>query len=284
MSTMATLNKALAAVRARTDLAPRVGVVLGSGLGSFASRIEDAIRIPYAEIPGFHPPSAEGHAGQLVLGSIAGAPVACLAGRIHQYEGHSAQEVVFGVRLLALLGVKNLVLTNAAGGINLAYQQGALVLISDHINMMGTNPLIGPNLDELGPRFPDMSEPYSIDLRTLAREAAQQAEVELQDGVYMALLGPSFETPAEIRAFRTMGADLVGMSTVPEVIAANHMGLRCLGISCVTNLASGISPYKLSHQEVLETGELVREKFENLLVTLLPKLSAEGCGGRYLSI
>ncbi|MCW5963897.1 MAG: purine-nucleoside phosphorylase [Bryobacterales bacterium] len=272
---MAILGEALAAVRARTDLAPRAGVVLGSGLGSFASRIENAIRIPYTEIPGFHPPSAEGHAGQLVLGDVGGEPVACLAGRIHQYEGHSAQEVVFGVRLLALLGVQNLLLTNAAGGINQAYQQGALVLISDHINMMGTNPLIGANLDELGPRFPDMSEPYSIDLRTLAREAALQADVELQDGVYMALMGPSFETPAEIRAFRTMGADLVGMSTVPEVIAANHMGLRCLGISCVTNLAAGISPNKLSHQEVLETGELVREKFEKLLVTLLPKLSVE---------
>ncbi len=274
-ASMSVLMDAIALVRTRSDVTPRVGIVLGSGLGSFASRIEDAVRIPYADIPGFHAPGAEGHAGQLVLGVVAGTPVACLAGRIHQYEGHSAQDVVVGVRLLALLGVKDLVLTNAAGGINLSYQQGALVLISDHINMQGTNPLIGPNLDELGPRFPDMSEAYSIKLRTLAREAARLVDVELQEGVYMALLGPSFETPAEIRAFRTMGADLVGMSTVPEVIAANHIGLRCLGISCVTNLAAGISPYKLSHQEVLETGELVRDKFERLLVALLPRLGQD---------
>lgn len=272
MSTMSTLSEALAAVRLRTQLSPGVGVVLGSGLGSFADRIEDAVSIPYAEIPGFYAPSAEGHAGKLVLGHVAGTEVACLAGRIHQYEGHSAQEVVFGVRLLAMLGVKNLLLTNAAGGINLSYQQGALVLISDHINFQGTNPLIGENLDELGPRFPDMSEAYSIQLRTLAREAAHETGVDLHEGIYLALIGPSFETPAEIRAFRTLGADLVGMSTVPEVIAANHMGLRCLGISCVTNLAAGISPYKLTHQEVLETGDLVREKFEKLLVALLPKL------------
>lgn len=275
MSTMSLLTEALAVVRRRTDLVPRVGVVLGSGLGSFADRIEGAVHIPYDDIPGFFPPSAEGHAGKLVLGHVGGMAVACLAGRIHQYEGHSAEEVVFGVRLLAMLGVKNLLLTNAAGGINLSYQQGALVLISDHINLQGTNPLIGPNLDELGARFPDMSEAYSIHLRTLAREAAHQVEVELHEGVYLAVLGPSFETPAEIRAFRTLGADLVGMSTVPEVIAANHLGLRCLGISCVTNLAAGISPYKLSHQEVLETGDLVREKFEKLLVALLPRMAAE---------
>jgi len=273
MSIIAGLGKALGAVRAQTDLAPRVGLVLGSGLGSFAGRIEQATRIPYRAIPGLHPTSAEGHAGELILGLVEGVAVACLAGRIHQYEGHSAQDVVFGVRLLAMLGVKTLVLTNAAGGIHPAYRQGTLVLISDHINMQGTNPLIGANLDEMGPRFPDMSEPYPIELRDLARDAARDVDLELREGVYMALLGPSFETPAEIRAFRTMGADLVGMSTVPEVIAANHMGLRCLGISCVTNLAAGISPHKLSHAEVLETGELVRERFENLLIALLPRLS-----------
>lgn len=266
------LKQALSAVRERTAMAPLVGLVLGSGLGSFATGIQDALRIPYSEIPGLTPPTAEGHAGELVLGNVGGVPVACLAGRLHQYEGHSAKDVVFGVRLLGLMGVKNLVLTNAAGGINLAYQQGDLVLISDHINLQGSNPLIGPNIAELGERFPDMTEAYSIELRTIARDAARSVKIELKDGVYLALLGPSFETPAEIRAFGILGADLVGMSTVPEVIAANHMGIRCLGISCVTNLASGISPYELSHQEVLETGELVREKFGLLLSDLLPRI------------
>ncbi|MCU0228813.1 MAG: purine-nucleoside phosphorylase [Bryobacterales bacterium] len=271
-ATMSTLMDAIEFVRAHSDLQPRAGIVLGSGLGAFASRIDDAVRIPYAEIPGFHAPAAEGHAGQLVLGRAGDAPVACLAGRIHQYEGHSAQDVVFGVRLLGLLGVKDLVLTNAAGSINPSNQPGSLVLIADHINMQGTNPLIGPNLDELGPRFPDMTEAYPAELRGLAREAGLRVGLHLSEGVYMALLGPSFETPAEIRAFRALGADLVGMSTVPEVIAANHMGLRCLGISCVTNLAAGLSASKLSHQEVLDTGNQVREQFEALLLTLLPML------------
>lgn len=274
MDLLTRLNLARDLVRARTAIIPKAGIVLGSGLGSFAARMEDAVRIPYAEIPGMFAPTAEGHAGELVLGTIQGKPVACLAGRSHQYEGHSAQEVVFGVRLLARLGVENLVLTNAAGGIRTEYEQGALVLITDHINFQGTNPLIGANISELGPRFPDMTEAYAQDLQKLAKQAAAATGVKLHEGIYVALLGPSFETPAEIRAFRTMGADLVGMSTVPEVIAANHMGLRCLGISCVTNLASGISPNKLSHQEVLDTGEMVREKFERLLVELLPLLAA----------
>lgn len=273
MDLMDRLHQAAALIRTRTAITPSVGIVLGSGLGSFAARIEDAVRIPYAGIPGMYAPSAEGHTGELVLGHIQGKPVACLAGRLHQYEGHSAQEVVFGVRLLGLLGVRDLVLTNAAGGIRTEYEQGALVLITDHINFQGTNPLIGPNTDSLGPRFPDMTEAYSPKLRQIAHEAAASAGVKLHEGVYIALLGPSFETPAEIRAFRTLGADLVGMSTVPEVIAANHMRMRCLGISCVTNLAAGISPNKLSHQEVLETGELVRGKFESLLVELLPRLA-----------
>jgi len=274
MDLLTRLNLARDLVRARTAIIPKAGIVLGSGLGSFAARMEDAVRIPYAEIPGMFAPTAEGHAGELVLGTIQGKPVACLAGRSHQYEGHSAQEVVFGVRLLARLGVENLVLTNAAGGIRTEYEQGALVLITDHINFQGTNPLIGANISELGPRFPDMTEAYAQDLQKLAKQAAAATGVKLHEGIYVALLGPSFETPAEIHAFRTMGADLVGMSTVPEVIAASHMGLRCLGISCVTNLASGISPNKLSHQEVLDTGEMVREKFERLLVELLPLLAA----------
>jgi purine-nucleoside phosphorylase len=273
MNVLERLKQATALVRSRTQLVPSVGVVLGSGLGSFANRIESAVRIPYAEIPGMFAPSAEGHAGELVIGLVGGKPVACLAGRLHQYEGHSAQEVVFGVRLLGRLGVHNLVLTNAAGGIREEYGQGALILITDHINFQGTNPLIGPNHDEMGPRFPDMTEAYSAELRKIALEASAATGVKLYEGVYIALLGPSFETPAEIRAFRALGADLVGMSTVPEVIAANHMGMRCLGISCVTNLAAGISPNKLSHAEVLETGEMVRDSFESLLIDLLPRLA-----------
>jgi purine-nucleoside phosphorylase len=195
-----------------------------------------------------------------------------MAGRVHQYEGFSAQDTVFGVRLLRLLGVSTLVLTNAAGGINLSYERGQLVLITDHINFQGTNPLIGPNLDELGARFPDMSEAYPAVLRQIAKDVARNVGVSLAEGVYMALLGPSFETPAEIRAFRTLGADLVGMSTVPEVIAANHMGMACLGISCVTNVAAGLSDEKLSHEEVLETGRMVQAKFETLLEALLPRM------------
>jgi purine-nucleoside phosphorylase len=274
MSQMEALQKAQQMVEARLIARPSVGIVLGSGLGAFAGRVRDAVRIPYREIPGFPVPSAEGHAGELVVGTIGGTTVACMAGRVHQYEGYSAQDVVFGVRLLGLLGVKALMLTNAAGGIHPSYAPGHLVLITDHINLQGTNPLIGPNLDALGPRFPDMTEAYSPRLRAVAHEVAASVDVSLGEGVYMALLGPSFETPAEIRAFRTLGADLVGMSTVPEVIAANHMGIECVGISCVTNVAAGLSDQKLSHEEVLETGRQVQEKFERLLEALLPRLAS----------
>lgn len=272
MAPMELLQEARRAVEARVAAKPTAGIVLGSGLGAFATRVKDAVRIPYREIPGFPVPSAEGHAGELVIGTIGDTAVACMAGRVHQYEGYSPQDAVFGVRLLGLLGVKTLVLTNAAGGIHPSYTPGQLVLITDHINLQGTNPLIGPNLDELGPRFPDMTEAYSPRLRALAHEVAMSVDVPLAEGVYMALLGPSFETPAEIRAFRTLGADLVGMSTVPEVIAAHHMGIACLGISCVTNVAAGLSGQKLSHEEVLETGRLVQAKFERLLEALLPRL------------
>jgi purine-nucleoside phosphorylase len=272
MSQWSLLQEALHTVEACSARRPRVGVVLGSGLGAFADRLRNADRIPYNVIPGFPVPSAEGHAGELVLGEIGGVDVACMAGRVHQYEGFSAQDTVFGVRLLRLLGVTTLVLTNAAGGINLSYERGQQVLITDHINFQGTNPLIGPNLDELGARFPDMSEAYPAVLRQIAKDVARNVGVSLAEGVYMALLGPSFETPAEIRAFRTLGADLVGMSTVPEVIAANHMGIACLGISCVTNVAAGLSDEKLSHEEVLETGRMVQSKFETLLEALLPRM------------
>lgn len=272
MSQWSLLQEALHTVEAHSARRPRVGIVLGSGLGAFADRLRNADRIPYNAIPGFPVPSAEGHAGELVLGEIGGVDVACMAGRVHQYEGFSAQDTVFGVRLLRLLGVTTLVLTNAAGGINLSYERGQLVLITDHINFQGANPLIGPNLDELGARFPDMSEAYPAVLRQIAKDVARNVGVSLAEGVYMALLGPSFETPAEIRAFKTLGADLVGMSTVPEVIAAIHMGIACLGISCVTNVAAGLSDEKLSHEEVLETGRMVQSKFETLLEALLPRM------------
>lgn len=267
------LREASRVVEAHAARKPRIGIVLGSGLGAFAGRLRNSRQIRYSEIPGFPVPSAEGHAGELVLGEIGGVNVACLAGRVHQYEGYSAQEAVFGVRLLGLLGVTTLVLTNAAGGINPSYERGQLVLITDHINFQGTNPLIGPNLDQLGARFPDMSEAYPALLRQIALEVASGVGVSLGEGVYMALLGPSFETPAEIRAFRTLGADLVGMSTVPEAIAASHMGIACLGISCVTNMAAGLSQEKLSHDEVLETGRMVQSKFETLLEALVPRLA-----------
>lgn len=195
-----------------------------------------------------------------------------MAGRVHLYEGYSPAEVVFGVRVLGALGVRGIVLTNAAGGINLSYTRGALVLIADHINLQGSNPLVGPNCDPLGPRFPDMSEAYSVRYREQAQQVAGELGIELREGVYAALLGPSYETPAEIRYLRAIGADLVGMSTVPEAIAANHMGMRVLGISCVTNMAAGVLPQKLSHAEVLETGEMVRGTFVRLLKALLPRL------------
>jgi purine-nucleoside phosphorylase len=216
--------------------------------------------------------TAIGHAGKLALGTIGAAPVAVMAGRAHMYEGYAPGQVVFGVRALAKLGAKSLVLTNAAGGINLSYSQGALVLISDHINLMGRNPLAGPNDDSLGPRFPDMSDAYSPALREKARAAAASLGIALHEGVYAALLGPNYETPAEIRFLRTIGADLVGMSTVPEVLAARHMGVECVAISCVTNMAAGILPQKINHEEVLETGAQVRGTLVRLLKALIGRL------------
>jgi purine-nucleoside phosphorylase len=265
---------ALRDIRGRTRLAPRVAVVLGSGLGAFAGELDGAQSIPYAEISGWPPSTAEGHGGKLVLGRIGDCGVAVMAGRAHLYEGYTPAEVTFGVRVMGALGVRGIVLTNAAGGINLSYARGALVLISDHINLQGSNPLVGPNDERLGPRFPDMSEAYSRRYREIARETAAGLGIELREGVYAALLGPSYETPAEIRYLRTIGADLVGMSTVPEAIVANHMGLRVLGISCVTNMAAGVLPQKLSHSEVLETGQMVHGTLVRLLKALLPRLEA----------
>jgi purine-nucleoside phosphorylase len=255
--------------------APSMGVVLGSGLGGFADELTNRVEVPYSEIPGWPRSTAIGHAGKLVFGQLDGVNLAVLSGRAHLYEGYSPGRVTYAMRVLKLLGAKSVVLTNAAGGINLALQQGGLVLISDHINLQGVNPLVGANEDDFGPRFPDMSEAYSRRFREIARETASSLGITLSEGVYAAMLGPSYETPAEIRFLRTIGADLVGMSTVPEAIVANHMGMKVLAISCVTNMAAGILDQKINHEEVLETGGQVRETFVRLLRALIPKLDAE---------
>lgn len=264
-------------IESRTSIRPKIGVVLGSGLGAFAESLIHSVRIPYRELPGLPISTAIGHAGQFVVGTQgangkAAVDLAVMSGRFHLYEGYSAQEVVAGIRLLRELGVRRVVLTNAAGGINADYAEGALVLITDHINLQGTNPLVGANNTQLGPRFPDMTEAYSPELRALAHEVAEELDIELQEGIYAAMLGPSYETPAEIRFLRIIGADLVGMSTVLEAIAANHAGMEVLGISCVTNLAAGITGQKLSHTEVLEVGQRVAGTFARLLSGILPRI------------
>jgi purine-nucleoside phosphorylase len=256
----------------RTSVRPRIGLVLGSGLGGFADSLTDATRIPYGKIPAFPLSTAIGHAGQMVVGTSGVVPVAVMQGRVHLYEGYSAQQVAFPVRVFGRMGIRAVILTNAAGGINLNYQQGALVLISDHINLQGTNPLVGPNVDRFGVRFPDMTQAYARSYRELAREEAGKLGMTLHEGVYAALLGPSYETPAEIKYLRTIGADLVGMSTAFEVIAARHMGIKVLAISCVTNMAAGILDQPLSHREVMETGERVKASFEALLRAVLPRI------------
>lgn len=259
-------------LESRISVKPRVAVVLGSGLGAFADTLENPVTIPYGEIPGWPRSTAIGHAGKLVTGAVDGCAVAVLAGRAHLYEGYTAREACFGIRTLRKLGVEAVVLTNAAGGINVKFGAGQLVLISDHINLLGQNPLTGPNDDSLGPRFPDMSEAYSKAYREIARQAGREMGMELPEGVYAAVPGPSYETPAEIRYMRAIGADLVGMSTVPETIAANHMGMRVLGISCVTNAAAGVVDQKLNHSEVLETGERMKGTLIELLRRVIPKL------------
>src|SRR5450755_2283570 len=253
----------------RTALRPRIALVLGSGLGGFAEELENAVRIPYAEIPSFPRSTAVGHAGTLVIGTVSGIAVVAMQGRVHLYEGYSAQQVAFPIRVFGRMGVRAVVLTNAAGGINPTYGRGALVVIRDHINLQGQNPLAGANDDRFGPRFPDMTDAYNPQFRRFALDEADRLGGDIHEGIYAAMLGPSYETPAEIRYLRTIGADLVGMSTVPEVIVANHMGIKCLGISVVTNLAAGISKEKLSHKEVLETGESVRGMLVQFLKALL---------------
>ena len=239
-------------IQSKTKLRPSVALVLGSGLGAFADELSSATRIPYHKIPGFPRSTVAGHSGQLVIGKAAGVPLVAMQGRVHLYEGYSAKEVVFPMRVLGRLGIRAAILTNAAGAINLDYSQGALVAIRDHINLQGTNPLIGPNDERFGVRFPDMSHAYAKAYREIALREAKRLGIQIHEGVYAALCGPSFETPAEIRYLKTIGADLVGMSTVPEAIAANHMRMKVLGISCVTNFAAGVTDQKLDHKEVLD--------------------------------
>jgi purine-nucleoside phosphorylase len=250
----------------------RVGLVLGSGLGAFADELEDSVAIAYEEIPGFARPTVEGHAGRMVLGKIEGVPVAVMQGRFHYYEGYAFEDVIFPVRTLHSLGVRSLVLTNAAGGINVAFDQGALMVISDHLNLMGMSPLRGAHDQRFGHRFPDMSEVYSHDYQEIAVEEAHAMGLELRRGIYAALSGPSYETPAEVRMLRILGADAVGMSTVPEAIAAKQMGVKILGISCITNMAAGVIGEPINHQEVIETGERVRDTFKELLRRIIPRI------------
>jgi purine-nucleoside phosphorylase len=262
-------------VLAQTSLRPRIGLVLGSGLGGFADSLTGPTGIPYAEIPSFPQSTAIGHAGRMVIGKCGDVAVAAMQGRVHLYEGYSAQEVAFPIRVFGRMGIRAVILTNAAGGISPNYQQGALVLIRDHINLQGQNPRVGPNDDRLGVRFPDMTQAYAKDYRAMAREEAGKLGMTLHEGIYAALHGPSYETPSEIEYLRRIGADLVGMSTVAEVIAARHMGIKVLAISCVTNMAAGILDQPLSHAEVLETGERVRTIFESLLRSLLPHVAKD---------
>ena len=275
MSLLAEISDAVRAIQARSALRPSVGLVLGSGLGGFAQSLEKAVAIPYREIEHFPTSTAIGHKGELVLGTSQGVPVAVMAGRVHYYEGYRPDQVVFPVRVLARLGVKILILTNAAGSVNVNYKPGELMVIDDHINLMGMNPLIGPNDEQLGPRFFDMTEPYDPVLRQVAEKACWKAGVTVRHGVYVAVAGPSYETPAEIKAFRTLGADAVGMSTVPEVIAARHLGLRVLAISCLTNMAAGVLRKKLDHLEVLEVGRKVQASLGDVLTTIIAEASRQ---------
>ena len=271
--TYARAEHAARTIRARTKSdAARVALVLGSGLGGFVDEFVNPIAIPYSEIPGFVPSTAQGHAGRLVVGEVDQVPVVAMQGRVHFYEGYSLEEVTFPVRVLKLLGISTIVLTNAAGGIDVQLSQGALMVISDHLNLMGINPLRGTNDDRFGVRFPDMTEVYSRRLQEIVVEEARAMGTEVRRGIYAALPGPSYETPAEIHMFRTFGADAVGMSTVPEAIVARHMGMEVLGISCITNMAAGISDAPINHEEVMETGNRVRATFAGLLRRVIVRI------------
>ncbi len=252
---------------------PEVAIILGSGLGSFGDTIQNPVIVPYEEIPHFAASKVKGHKGRLIFGEVESLPILCQQGRFHYYEGHPMEKVVFPARLMAFMGAKTAIVTNAAGAVNPALQPGDLMLIKDHINFMGTNPLIGPNEEALGPRFPDMTEAYSQRLRDYAKKQARLLSINIREGVYLACSGPSYETPAEIRAFRLLGADAVGMSTVPEVLVFRQMGVKVLGISCITNMAAGILPTPLSHEEVIEVGKQVETTFATLLKSILARLS-----------
>jgi len=272
------LSAAVEWLRGRLPHPPLVGVILGSGLGDFADGVDERVAIPYGDIPGFPASAVVGHSGTLVAGTVRGVPTVVLSGRVHFYEGHAMAAVVFGARVLGLLGCRTVIVTNAAGGIDRSFRSGNLMLIEDHINAFGTNPLIGANDEDLGPRFPDMSDAYRKDLRSLALAVAKRQRISLKHGVYVGVHGPSYETPAEIRAFRAWGAHAVGMSTVPEVIALNQMGVGVIGISCITNMAAGVLTRRLDHREVLETTQRVKGDFVRLLTFLVQALGTGRSG------
>ena len=260
-------------IRSRTTETPRIAIILGSGLGAFADDFENAVSIPYEDITGFPRSTAAGHAGRLVIGKIDQVPLMAMQGRVHFYEGYSLEQVTFPIRVFKLLGIKTLILTNASGGVNVQFSQGALMIISDHLNLLGDNPLRGPNDTRFGPRFPDMTAVYSPELQEIVIEEAKALNVEVRRGIYAALAGPSYETPAEIHLMRTLGADAVGMSTVPEAIVARHMDLEVLGISCITNMAAGRSDEPINHDDVMATGDRVRETFTQLLRKVVGRIN-----------
>lgn len=273
------MNKILEAanyIRSKTNIKPKIGIVLGSGLGIYVDQIQNKQIIPYQDIPHFKRTSVEGHEGRLILGEVHGVPVAALQGRIHSYEGHPMEEIVLPVRVLAALGIEMLFLSNASGGVNLDYHPGDLVAISDHINLSGRNALLGPNLAELGPRFPDMGQAYNREMNSVMIEVARRHKVNMKTGVYCSVLGPTYETPAEIRMIRILGGDMVGMSTVPEVIAANHMGLKVAGVACITNYAAGIKEEKLSHADVKDVAEKAMVGFATILTETIGELKKLG--------
>ncbi|MEJ7616689.1 MAG: purine-nucleoside phosphorylase [Pyrinomonadaceae bacterium] len=261
-------------IRAQFGDEVRLALVLGSGLGALANDFEQTVAIPYEEIPGFARSTVEGHQGRLVLGYVDGVPVAAMQGRFHYYEGYALEEVTFPIRVFSVMGIKTIVLTNAAGGINIAFEQGSLMLVADHLNLIGASPLRGINDERFGPRFPDLTEVYDKQGQELVLRAAQDMGLELRRGVYAAVSGPAYETPAEVRMLRALGADAVGMSTAPEAIVARHMGLKVIGLSCITNLAAGTSDQPINHEEVMAVGERVRDQFTQLLRSVIPKLVA----------
>jgi purine-nucleoside phosphorylase len=269
------INLAVEAIRKQSSLKPELALVLGSGLGALAHNVTDKTIISYIDIPGFHPTSILGHAGRLILGKMEGVPILLLDGRFHRYEGHPLEDVVLPTRVAVTLGVKTLVLTNAAGGINTRFRAGDVMLIEDHLNLTGENPLVGHNLADLGPRFPDLTEAYSKRCLEILKTAASETGTSIHVGVYGGLMGPSYETPAEVRMLRNLGADAVGMSTVSESIAANHMGIEVAGLSCITNLAAGLSPVKLTHDEVIELSQVGAEKMKKILLLALPRMAAK---------